>query len=161
MKGKYFSKKISFLFAACCIILLACNHLDLFEKNTPIPGYEWKSDFAVNGSFSIADTTAAYILFIVLRHTDSYKYNNIWLNVGIQNPGDTMFYQKLDLQLGYDAGGWEGSGMNDIWEIRKPLNATPLRFIKPGNFNYSIRQIMRDNPLLHVMSIGLRVEKSS
>ena len=146
---------------AFCWCLLSCGHLELFENNTPIPGYKWRSDFEPGGSFAITDTTAAYTILIILRHTDAYKYNNIWLDVGIQNPGDTMFYQKVDLQLGNDASGWEGSGTNDIWEVRKPLNSKPMHLIKPGIFNFRIRQIMRDDPLLHMMSAGLRIEKAS
>jgi gliding motility-associated lipoprotein GldH len=69
--------------------------------------------------------------------------------------------QKIDLKLGDDAMGWEGTGMNDIWEVRKLLNGEPKRFKKAGNYNYSISQIMRDNPLKNVMSAGLRVEKKN
>ena len=77
----------------------------------------------------------------------------------MQTPGDSMRYQKQDLQLGNDANGWEGTGMNDIWEVRKLLNEEPRRFKKAGAYNFSIVQIMRENPLLHIMSAGLRLEK--
>jgi gliding motility-associated lipoprotein GldH len=93
----------------------------------------------------------------VLRHTDAYKYNNIWLNVGLQAPGDSMRYQKLNIELATDATGWEGSGMNDIWEVRKPLFVEPLKH--KGEYHFNITQIMRDNPLANVMSVGLRMEK--
>lgn len=142
------------------LIFTGCRQVDLFEKNTAIPSYKWGYDFAAKGSFTITDTVSAYNIYIVLRHTDSYAYNNIWLRVGLQAPGDTMYYQKLELTLGSDAGGWEGSGMNDIWEVRKPLTDKPRRFIKPGNYNFSISQIMRDNPLPHIMSAGLRLQKA-
>ena len=94
-----------------------------------------------------------------MRHTDAYQYNNIWLNIGLQPPGDSMRNQRVNLQLGDDANGWEGTGMNDIWELRKLLNGEPRRFKQPGKYSFAISQIMRDNPLLHIMSVGLRVEK--
>jgi gliding motility-associated lipoprotein GldH len=149
------------VFVSVCILFFSCNQIDVFEKNTTIPDYKWQSNFAAMGSFNISDTNAAYSLYIVLRHTDAYKYNNIWLNVGLQSPGDTMFAQKLNLSLGNDATGWEGSGMNDIWEVRKQLTAQPRRFRKPGLYQFNISQVMRDNPLLHVMSVGLRLEKAN
>ena len=80
--------------------------------------------------------------------------------MGLQPPGDSMHFQKLDLTLGNDADGWEGSGMNDIWEIRKVINNQPRRFKKSGEYRFSIRHIMRDDPLPSVMSAGLRVEKA-
>src|SRR6218665_3352043 len=103
-------------------LLFSCTQMEVYEKNSPIPNYEWRSDFAATGSFDITDTLSAYNIYIVLRHTDAYNYNNIWLNVGLQAPGDdSLRYQKVDLPLGSDASGWEGTGMNDIWELRKPL----------------------------------------
>jgi len=148
------------LFAAgCSFLFVSCKQTDLFEKNTVIPNYEWKSDFQATGSFEITDTLSAYSIYLVLRHTDAYKYNNIWLSIGLQPPGDTLSRQRVDLKLGDDANGWEGTGMNDIWEVRKLLNGQPRRFKRPGKYYFSISQIMRDDPLPNVMSAGLRLEK--
>ena len=145
------------LYIACCLLLItSCTQINVFEKNTTIPEYRWKGGFEVKGSFAVKDITLPHNTYIVLRHTDAYKYNNIWLNVGIQAPGDTMRFQKADVQLGTDAGGWLGSGMNDIWELRQLVM---LQFNKQGTYNYSITQIMRDDPLTAIMSAGLRVEK--
>ena len=138
---------------------ISCKQIDLYEKNTVIPKYQWQSNFTATGSFIIADTLRPYNLYLVIRHTDSYRFNNIWLNIGLQIPGDSMQFQKLDLQLGNDANGWEGTGMNDIWELRKLLYAQPRHFNKTGVYHFSIAQIMRENPLYNIMSAGLRVEQ--
>lgn len=155
--------KIYFFLSLVAMVLTAfsCKQVDVYEKNTPIPHYKWQQNFAATGSFIIKDTLAAYNIYIVLRHTDAYKYNNIWLNVGLRAPGDTMFFQNLNLTLANDATGWEGSGMNDIWEVRKLVNGQPRRFIKNGEYTFSITQIMRDNPLAGIMSAGLRVQKAN
>ncbi|HMI77456.1 MAG TPA: gliding motility lipoprotein GldH, partial [Ferruginibacter sp.] len=155
MKFKTRLKIIFISFVTCSLLLYSCIHTDVFEKNTVIPKYEWQNSFKATGSFLIKDTVSAYNIYLVLRHTDAYKYNNIWLNIGLQPPGDSLHIQKVDLQLGDDANGWEGSGMNDIWEVRKLLNGQPRRFKQAGNYNFSISHIMRDNPLLGIMSVGL------
>lgn len=144
-----------------CFFITACKHIDVFEKNTAIPKYEWQSNFTATGNFIITDTVAEYSIYLLLRHTDAYKYNNIWLNIGLQPPGDSMYNQKVDLKLGNDANGWEGTGMNDIWEVRKLLNGAPRRFKKSGNYNFTISQIMRDDPLSNIISVGLRIEKKT
>ncbi len=148
------------LVLAICTLVISCKQLNVYEKNVPIPQYQWQHNYAVNASFIISDTTAVYNIYIVLRHTDAYKYNNIWLNVGLQAPGDTMFFQKINLSLATDAQGWEGQGMNDIWEVRKLLTMQPRRFIKSGEYKFIINHIMRDIPLSHIMSVGMRVEKA-
>jgi gliding motility-associated lipoprotein GldH len=144
---------------AFCVFFHSCRQIEVFEKNTTIPAYKWEQNFSAKGDFIISETITAYSIYLVLRHTDAYQYNNIWLNIGLQPPGDSMRIQKVNLLLGDDANGWEGSGMNDIWEVRKLLNGEPRRFKKLGKYSFTISQIMRDNPLFHIMSVGLRIEK--
>lgn len=146
-------------FFSCALIFLSCKPIDVYEKNTVIRDHAWKSAFAASGTFSISDTLSYYNIYLVLRHTDAYRYNNIWLNIGLQPPGDSLYVQRTDIRLGTDAGGWEGTGLNDIWELRKLLNGEPQRFKKPGIYSYVIRQAMREDPLKGVMSVGLRIEK--
>ncbi len=143
------------------IAFAACTQVALYEKNKPIPGYQWKSDQPATGSIEIKDTLVPYNIYIVLRHSDAYRYNNIWLNVGLQAPGDTaMKYQKLNIVLGTDAKGWEGTGMDDIWEVRKLIVPAAPVFSHSGTYKFSISQVMRDDPLQYIMSAGLRVEKT-
>lgn len=142
--------------AVCSLLFFSCTQINVFENSVSIPAYSWKSGFAAKGSFTIKDTASKYNCYIVLRHTDAYKYSNIWLNVGIQAPGDSMRFSKVNIELATDASGWIGSGMDDIWELRQ-LVVLPLT--KTGIYNYSITQVMRDDPLAAVMSAGLRVEK--
>lgn len=141
---------------ACCLFINSCTQIEIFEKDTSIPGYKWQQSFSATGDFVITDTISSYNIYLVLRHTDAYQYNNIWLNVGLQPPGDSMHVKKVNLVLGDDANGWYGTGMNDIWEVRNLLKSQPL---KSGKYSFSISQIMRDNPLQHIMSAGLRIEK--
>ncbi len=150
--------RLGFVFLISVCFLNACTQIELFEKNTPIPNLKWLNNFNATGTFNITDTTSLYNIFVVLRHTDAYQYNNIWLNVALQAASDSVNMQKVNLSLGSDSQGWEGTGMNDIWELRKLIaKQVPL---KKGDYNFSIGQIMRDNPLQHIMSVGLRLEKA-
>ena len=153
--------KIFLLILILSSAFISCREIDLFEKNIAVPNMQWFNNYDASGSFIIKDTTGTYNVFIVLRHTDAYLYNNIWLNVGLQAPGDAgLKYQKINLTLGNDAKGWEGIGMNDIWEVRKLISGVPKKFIKAGTYNFSIAQLMRDNPLQHIISVGLSIQKA-
>ena len=151
-------KKLAFILFIC-FSLVACSELDFFEKTVTIPEQEWYYNNKPEFSFTITDTLASYNIFVVLRHTDAYRYNNIWLNIGSQAPGDSMRYQNIDITLGTDAKGWEGRGMDDIFELRKSITPGPVPFKKPGTYSFRIAQIMRENPLKHVLNAGIRVEK--
>ena len=155
----YSIRKIVLIIAIISMILSGCTSMDVFEKNNSIPKQAWNADFASEGSFDISDTTASYNVYLVLRHTDAYLYNNIWLNIGLQQPGDSMRFQKINLGLGSDANGWDGVGMDDIWEVRKLIPGSPFGFQKKGAYHFRLYQIMRDNPLKHIMSAGLRIVK--
>jgi gliding motility-associated lipoprotein GldH len=98
-------------------------------------------------------------VYVILRHTDLYKYNNIWLKVGLKTPADSFNYQKVNLVLASDSKGWDGTGMDDIYEVRKSISAAPFSFKTVGNYTFSIAQIMRENPLKNILNVGLRVEK--
>ena len=153
--------KIFMLILLLSSAFISCREIDLFEKNIAVPNMQWINNYDATGSFIIKDTTSTYNVLIVLRHTDAYLYNNIWLNVGLQAPEDAgLKYQKIKLTLGNDAKGWEGIGMNDIWEVRKLISGVPKKFIKAGTYNFSIAQLMRDNPLQHIISVGLSIQKA-
>ena len=147
------------LIAVVCCWLTACTQLDVFEKNKTITKNNWSTTLQPTFDFFIKDVKAQYNVYIVLRHTDAYRYNNIWLNVGTQSPGDTTRFQKFELKLGSDATGWDGTGMDDIWEVRKLISNGPVTFNKAGNYHFTVAHIMRENPLPNILSIGLRVEK--
>lgn len=131
----------------------------MFEKTVPIPSQAWFYDNKPSFTFHITDTSASYTIYIVLRHTDSYSYNNLWLIIGSQAPGDTMRSQNINLDLGNDTKGWEGTGMDDIFEVRKNITPGPVPFKKAGTYTFNISQIMRENPLRHILNVGIRVEK--
>jgi gliding motility-associated lipoprotein GldH len=142
------------------IALSSCGTIDVFEKNVNIPDHEWSSDFKPEIEFEITDTTSYYNIFVVLRHTNAYRYNNIWMNIYTQIPGDSAHRERVDLRLATDDKGWLGSGMDDIFEHRILINrGTPLRFIRSGLYKFRLEHIMREEPLQHVMNVGIRVEK--
>jgi gliding motility-associated lipoprotein GldH len=121
-----------------------------------IPGFKWKSSFKPEFTFNIKDTTSPYQLFLVLRHNEKYAYNNIWINLYSQPPGDTTHKAAFELQLATNEK-WLASGMDDIYEHR--IKLTEPQYLKAGAYHFKIEQIMREDPLENVMNVGLRVEK--
>ncbi|MGN6530375.1 MAG: gliding motility lipoprotein GldH [Ginsengibacter sp.] len=142
-------------------IFVSCIKINLFEKQAVIPSQQWFYTDIPQFSFHIDDTTSLYNVYIVLRHTDLYQYNNVWLRVGLKTPKDSVNFQNINLVLATDAKGWEGTGMDDIFEVRKNISAAPFSFKNAGEYTFSIAQIMRENPLNHIMNVGIRVEKVS
>jgi gliding motility-associated lipoprotein GldH len=142
------------------VLLSSCSTMDTFEKNAEIPNHEWSYSLQPEINFTITDTISPYNVFVTLRHTDAYAYKNIWLYISTRQPGDSSFQkERFELTLQQQNGEWIGTGMSDIWEVRYPL-FNNLRFTKSGNYTIRLQQTMRDNPLLHVMNAGIRIEKA-
>ena len=155
-------KRLFLLIVPCAMYLAACTSIDLYEKSVSIPGHAWKSSYKPSFTFTIKDTASPYRLFIVLRHNDKYNYNNIYVNLITKQPGqDSTQTVRYDLRLATDNEGWLASGMDDIYEHRIPLTPTggEFYFRKPGDYTFSIEQIMREDPLNNVFNVGLRLEK--
>ena len=137
----------------------SCAKIDLFEKQQSLPAQQWFYNDVPGFTFNIADTTATYSIYVVLRHSDQYQYNNLWIRLGSKAPGDSIRFQNINLKLATDAKGWDGSAMDDIYEVRKLISPGPVHFKIAGDYFFSIAQIMRENPLRHIFSVGLRIEK--
>lgn len=154
--------RTSFLVFLLSYIFISCTHIDLYEKSVSIPGHSWKSSYKPSFTFTITDTASAYQLFFVLRHTDKYNYNNIYINLYAKQPGaDSAQKVRYDLRLGSNQDGWLGTGMDDIYEHRILLTPTNQQFYfkKPGEYTFTLEQIMREDPLENILNAGLRIEK--
>ena len=150
-----------FLFlVACSLSLVSCiPTLDVFERDVIIPKQQWQSSFKPKIDFDIDDTTSLYNIYLVLRHADAYNYNNIWIKASVQQPGDANARsQQYNVTLATNEKGWLGSGMDDIYEQRI-LIQPQTKFARSGDYHFTLEQIMREDPLQHVLSAGLRIEK--
>src|SRR5688572_17213535 len=99
------------------LFLVACGPINSFEKNVSIPGQEWASSFKPVITFDITDTSSVYNVYVVIRHKNAYRFNNIWIKGTVLQPGDTTIRSRqYDLKLANDETGWLGKGMDDIFE---------------------------------------------
>lgn len=96
----------------------------------------------------------------MIRHTDAYEFNNIWIEAESMSPGDSTFTaQRFDLPL-TRGDQWSGSAMDDIREHRILMYREPVRFRRSGRYRVKLHQEMRQDPLRHVMNVGLRIERA-
>lgn len=176
-------KKTSFitLLAACLISLASCGTIDLYEKVVSIPKMEWHSSYQPEFSFEIKDTAAAYQVYVVVRHTGRYNWNNIWINLHSIMPATDSLANDSGTRVAADTARtrqdsvrvvqyelplankerWLGTAMGDVYEHRVLITPQAVKFPRPGRYRYKIEQAMREDPLKHVLNVGLRVEKKT
>jgi len=152
--------KFPLLILAGCFVLASCNwSTGVFEKNLLFHNQEWPSSVKPDIAFEISDTSSLYNMYIVLRHTDAYHFNNIYIRATVKEPGGGQGRTgDYDLQLATNGKGWIGTAMDDIYDARL-LIQPKTRFRKAGTYHITLEQLMREDPLKSVLSAGLRVER--
>jgi len=160
-----FEKKLlvkrSILFLAVFSFASACNWTTgVFEKNMEFNGHEWSSSVKPDISFEMNDTVSLYNIYIVVRHTDAYHFNNMYVRVTVKEPGSGPAKTgDYDLELATNGKGWIGTAMDDIYDARL-LIQPKTKFRKTGIYHITLEQLMREDPLKNVLSVGLRVERT-
>ena len=141
------------------LLLQSCNTIDIFERTIALPKHEWGSNNKLNFNCTIKDSVAYYNIYFVLRHTESYHFNNIWINLNAYFPKDTPQTHRLNIQLA-NGNGWLGTSMDDIIEQRILVNRQPIR-LPAGSYKFSLMQVMREDPLQNILNAGIRIEKTA
>jgi gliding motility-associated lipoprotein GldH len=138
----------------------ACNWTEgVFEKNQDFKDHSWPASVTPELSFEITDTNALYNLYIVVRHTDAYHFNNLYVRATVKEPGATSGRTgDYDLLLATNTKGWIGTAMDDIYDARILIQAA-TKFKKSGTYHIQLEQLMREDPLKNVLSAGFRVER--
>lgn len=150
--------KVVIIIAAFALFASCTQTNGVYERMSFFSKHEWSTKQKESFDFEVTDTAASYRLYLVLRHTDAYNWNNIWVNIEFKAP-DTAYTIKREFVLA-DNRKWHGTMVDDIVDQRIPFNQnnipTPL---KKGKYTFTLQQVMREDPLQHVLNAGIRVEK--
>ncbi|SMO60451.1 gliding motility lipoprotein GldH [Solitalea koreensis] len=140
------------------IISVSCSDSAVFDDNKNIDRKGWsfhdKADFNVK-----IETPGIYNVFLNLRHTDDYRYSNIFLLMSVQAPGQKeVEKRRIEVKLAEQDGHWLGNGSGNLY-ARRVFLTDKINFLRPGEYHFELEQNMRDEPLLEIADIGIRIEK--
>lgn len=154
-------KKILFSLLCASMLFAACQPVPHFQKNEAIPHNAWSYNFKPVFTFDITDSNSFYQPYFIIRHTQAYPYNNLWMWLYIKTPGDTVATKaRINITLADATGKWLGRGMGEIYEQRMPFSlGDSVDLSKPGTYTIEMEQNMRIDPLPEVLHVGVRVEK--
>jgi gliding motility-associated lipoprotein GldH len=141
--------------------LESCIKSNTYEKNVSLPSHKWAHKLKPSFEFEISDTNSNYLVYFTIRHTDAYPFSNIWLNVYTTMPGGTQSPpMRTEVPLAQEDGKWLGKTFNEICTQQLLLTKDgAVHFDKKGKYTIKLEQIMRQDPLPEIMSVGLRLEK--
>lgn len=117
-------------------------------------------DNPVKINVNITDTINPYNIFINIRNSDNYEFNNLYLFIDIASPLQATERDTFECILADpNTGRWLGRGLGDIWD-NKIAFKHDVRFAHKGDYHFTITQGMRIDKLPAIMDAGLSIERS-
>lgn len=151
-------KHYSFLVIICMVIFSSCDPGRLYEENKNIEGKAWYYKNLIPFDMQVKDTTGFYNVYVNVRVDANYKYSNIFMWVHVLNPQRNADKRRIEIKLADERGKWLGSGLGDLYDYQFPV-LQKIKFPQSGFYRFELEQNMRDDTLMHVRAVGVRVEE--
>jgi gliding motility-associated lipoprotein GldH len=143
------------------LLFTSCDTNTILKDNYDIPDRKWFIKDNPTFTFDVTDIEASYNVYYNVRNNREYLYHNLYISHYLFDPKGKIIHQKLDEMILFDpvTGKPFGEGLGDIYD-HKVLAFKDFKFPVKGTYKIQIRQYMRQNPLLDIVSAGVSVEKS-
>ncbi|MDH6359035.1 gliding motility lipoprotein GldH [Parabacteroides sp. PF5-9] len=153
-------KAIKSLFIACLSLVAfsSCIESALYEQYQAIENQSWEKNKEYYFTFSVEDISVPYDLFLEVRNTNLYPYQNLWVFSQQELPIGSIQKDTIECMLADDFGKWFGKGIS-IFQMNFPIRSN-YYFPNKGQYTFSFRQGMRTDTLEGIHEIGFKVEKS-
>ena len=140
------------------VLFFSCSTKKSHEKYHHFSDQSWCTDSIVSFEFNHLDTTKNYNLWLNIRHTVNYQFQNLFVFTYLENKKDT-----IELKLANKQGKWFGSGLSHIREY----NCLIQKNYKPiQTFEIKIEQAMRYGgkrkieSLKHITAVGVQLTEN-
>lgn len=159
------SSSLFFLFIS--LLLVSCDSNRVFDAYKPVPN-AWHKDSIVSFKVNPPDSIQNYNLFVNLRNTNAYRYNNLFLIVEMVFPHGKITKDTLEYRMADPSGKLLGTGLTDIKENKLWYKGHDSKFIfkETGEYTINIQHAMRENGKVNgvialegITDVGFRIEK--
>lgn len=137
------AKGIVYLYLLTTVLVAGCSSKVVEAGYETLPGY-WERDKVITFELPKLDSIGSYNLFINLRNTNDYPYNNIFLITTMQFPNGKTMVDTLEYRMAYPNGSWMGSGIGSVKD-NKLWYREGVRFFEEGTYKLTIQQAVRNN----------------
>ena len=125
-----------------------------FNNNT------WNTDSTVSFKLDNVDTTSSHDLYLMVRHTTNFKFQNLFLFTNFENQKDT-----LEVVLSEKSGKWLGKGFGETKELKIKIKKN-IKFKQNQEQIFFVEQAMRYEDLekiinlTEIVAVGIGLYKS-
>ena len=140
---KMLNNRVLLLLVFVFFSLVSCNSKHYFDEYKSVPN-EWHKDSVISFKLQMPDSINPYNLFVNLRNTNTYKYNNLFLIVEMVFPHGKTIKDTLEYKMADPSGKLLGMGYTDIKE-NKLWYKEQVVFDESGEYKVNIQQAMRES----------------
>ena len=146
------------------MFLASCNSGPVVGETRSLSGI-WNKDQIVEFQIPQLDSVKKYNIFLHLRNSNEYKFNNLFLIVSMDFPHGKTVIDTLEYRMAKPDGTWLGKGLGSIKE-NKFWYKESVSFKEEGAYKLVIAQAVRNNgevdgvtDLLGITDVGFSVEE--
>ncbi len=151
-------KTITFIFIS--LWMLSCEDNSIWKGHEDLKDGSWFIKQTPKFTFEIQDENQIYNISYLVRNAIQYPYYNLYVTRELYDDKGKLMNTKLEELILFDqkTGKPLGDGLGDLFD-HKILSFRNLKFPKKGKYTVVLKQYMRQDPLLGILSIGINVEK--
>ena len=151
------------VFFITLMLFISCDSNRVYDVYKSVPN-SWHKDSIVSFNVTPPDSINTYNLFVNLRSTNDYKYNNIFLIVEMAFPHGKTIKDTLEYRMAEPNGKLLGTGFTDVKE-NKLWYKEQVVFNEKGDYVINIQHAMRENGKVNgvvalegITDVGFRIE---
>lgn len=142
------------LILVAILCLTACSMRTLYTESFDMPSEQWHKDSVLTFSTLQYESDNLHDVYVTIRHTRNYPYQNLWLFV--EKPNGQR--DTLEFFLADDRGVWLGNHVGRYIEMPCLIDQG-YRLPVEGRYTWKVWQGMREEQLRGISSVGLAIEK--
>ncbi len=148
------------------VLIVSCDSNIVISGNKSLNGV-WNKNEVFNFSITELDSLKLYDVFIHVRNSNDYRYNNIFLIVSMNFPHGKTITDTLEYKMANSDGLWLGHGIGTIKE-NKLWYKEHVSFTEKGVYKLRIEHAIRNNGAIEgvtnlegITDVGYSIEEVS
>lgn len=148
------------------LMFVSCDSNMVVSEMKDMPGY-WDKNEVLEFRVPRLDSLKKYDLFLHLRNTNDYPYNNIFLIASIEFPHGKTITDTLEYRMANPDGTWIGTGIGTVKE-NKLWYKENVSFFEEGTYTFRLSHAVRNNGAVHgvtqlegITEVGYSIEEAN
>lgn len=143
-------------------IIYSCNQNKILDKFIELEKMTWNSDSVLVFTIFSDESNENMDFMLRVRYDLNYNYQNLYYSYALLDSLDTLIHNQLREIILFDEKNGKpiGKGISTVFTLEERV-INNIKFKKNNLYKFQIQQMMREDNLQGINSIGLMVKKNN